>query len=43
LAEAALSWGAAGSTEQARQSAAKYLARFPNGPSAPRMRAIASP
>lgn len=43
LAEAATSWKAAGSMAQARADAAKYLARFPNGPSAARMQSIVDP
>ncbi len=43
LAEAAASWTAAGATDAARADAAQYLARYPNGPQAARMKAIAGP
>lgn len=43
LAEAAASWVAAGATDAARADAATYLARYPNGPHAARMKAIAGP
>ncbi len=43
LAEAATSWASAGATGAAKTDAAKYLSRYPDGPSAARMRALASP
>jgi TolA-binding protein len=43
LAEAASSWASAGATGAAKADAAKYLSRYPDGPSAPRMRTLASP
>ncbi len=43
LAEAAASWASAGATAAAKADAAKYLSRYPDGPSAARMRALASP
>lgn len=43
LAEAAVSWSNAGAAAAARADAAKYLSRYPDGPSASRMRTIASP
>ena len=43
LAEAAVSWAGAGATGAAKTDAAKYLSRYPDGPSAARMRALASP
>jgi transmembrane sensor len=42
LAEAAQSWSSAGNDDAARQAAGKYLARWPHGPAAVQMRAIAS-
>jgi len=43
LAEAAASWSSAGAPAAAKADAAKYLSRYPDGPSAARMRALASP
>jgi transmembrane sensor len=43
LAEAAASWSSAGASEAARTDAGKYLARWPNGPNASRMRSLLSP
>ena len=43
LAEAAASWSSAGATDAARADATAYLARYPNGPHAARMKAIAGP
>lgn len=43
LAEAAVSWSAAGAGESARAAAASYLARYPRGAHLPRMKPIANP
>ncbi len=43
LAEAAASWSAAGAADAARANATAYLTRYPNGPHAARMKAIAGP
>ena len=43
LAEAANAWALAGSTGQARALASEYLARYPQGPHAGRMRRLGSP
>ncbi len=43
LAEAAVSWSNGGARAAAMTDAAKYLSRYPDGPSAARMRALATP
>jgi transmembrane sensor len=43
VAEAAVSWSAAGAGEAARADASKYLLRWPNGPNAGRMRSLLAP